>query len=538
MSTVALEWAPDREIAIDVSEEALREYGLDIGEVANRLSRSSVDLTSGQLLTSAGGLVVRVDDRRTRAEEFEDIVLLARSNGALVTLGDVAEVREGLGEPASATELDGVPALFVSVLTSAVGESELGISQEVRAMLADYEAPPGTEVSVWTDYSDDAARRLNLVRNTAILALALVFVVLVLVFDFRLAMWVAIGLPVAFLGALALFPAFDLTFNAAAVYALVIMIGIVVDDAVVVGESIAAHREQGLGGAEAAVVGARRVFWPVAVGVATTFLAFVPLLFVYGAIGQALSVLPVVVGLVLAVSLIEAFLILPSHLSHDGAWSRWPLQPLQARISESIVRLRDGVAVPAIAAATRRPATTLVAAVVLVAGCAALFLGGAVRYGDVGTSRGGVIEARLTYPVGTPFETTRAGARQIEAAANRTNAQLEGSPIASVAMVVGHHDAHTVLASGGRSASHLAKVMVKLRDESARAVGRAEVEQAWRRNVGHVVGAEALGFTASEGFLSSHDVAVAPDPRRPGTCWGARSPTSPRRCAPCRARST
>ena len=249
VSSVSLDWSPEREIAIEVDEEALREHGLTIGEVARKVRGSSVDLTSGRLLTSAGGLVVRVDDRRVSAEEFEDVVLLSSPGGALVTVSDVAEVSEGFGDAVGATELDGVPAVFVTALAVQIGESEVKIAHEVRAMLADYTPPPGAEVTVWQDSSRRASTRMDMVTGTGVLGLVLVFIVLALVFDFRLATWVAVGLPVSFLGAVVLFPAFDLTFNMATVFAMITMIGIVVDDAVVVGESVATERERGLVGA-------------------------------------------------------------------------------------------------------------------------------------------------------------------------------------------------------------------------------------------------------------------------------------------------
>ena len=420
VTSVSLDWSPEREIVIEVDEEALREHGLTIGEVARKVRISSVDLTSGRLLTSAGGMVVRVDDRRVRAEEFEDVVLLASPGGALVTVADVATVSEGFGDAVGDTELDGVPAVFVTALAVQPGESEVEIAREVRAMLAGYTPPPGAEVTIWQDSSERASTRLDLVTGTGALGLVLVFLVLALVFDFRLATWVAVGLPVSFLGAILMFPAFDLTFNLATIYAMIMMIGIVVDDAVVVGESIATERERGLDGTQAAIAGARRVFWPVAVGVATTLLAFAPLLFTYGVLGQFLSVFPIVAALVLGVSLLEAFLILPSHLSHGGDWSRWPMAAVQARVRQAIDQLRDNVAVPAVALATRRPVAAVLVAVALVVASGALLAGGVVRFGDVEALTTGRVEAAITYPVGTPLEVSRAGARQLEEAARRS----------------------------------------------------------------------------------------------------------------------
>ena len=497
VTNVTLDYAAAREIAIEVDEEALREHGLTIGEVAETLGGASVESTSGQLLTNAGGLVVRVNDRRVTAREFEDVVLLGTPGGALVTVADVAEVREGFGDAAGDSELDGVPTVFVKALASVDGESEVEIAREVLAMLVGYTPPSGAEVSVWEDSSRQATSRLDAVLSTGALGLMLVFVVLALVFDFRLAMWVAVGLPVSFLGAAVLFPAFDLTFNFVTIYGLIMMIGIVVDDAVVVGESIATERERGLKGSEAAIAGARRVFWPVAVGVATTFLAFVPLLFTYGVVGQVMSALPVVAGLVLAVSLLEAFLILPSHLAHGGDWSRGPLAGVQARVRDAIDRMRDRWTVPAVAAATRRPATTLAIAVVAVVAAYVLFASNIVRFGTLAQFPTGKIEATLIYPVGTPLDATRVGARQIEAAARLTNEQL-GSPIQGIATVVGHHAQPGLVPDSGGRATHVASVTLRLHDESKRAVSSDEVMRSWRRNVGEVVGVERLLYSTGD----------------------------------------
>ncbi|MYE84481.1 MAG: efflux RND transporter permease subunit [Gammaproteobacteria bacterium] len=500
VSRVSLDWSPEREIAIEVDEEALREHGLTIAEVARRVRGASVDLTSGRLLTSAGDLVVRVDDRRVRAEEFEDIVLLSAPGGALVTVGDVADVSDGFGDAAGATELDGLPAVFVTALAVQAHESEVEIARDVHGMLAGYAPPPGVAVSVWQDSSRRASARLDLVTKTGALGLVIVFLVLALVFDFRLATWVAVGLPVSILGAVVLFPAFDLTFNLATIFAMITMIGIVVDDAVVVGESVATERERGLVGADAAIAGARRVFWPVAVGVATTMLAFAPLLFTYGVLGQFLSVFPIVAVLVLGVSLLEAFLILPSHLAHGGDWSRWPLAAVQARVREAIDLLRDRVATPAVAVATRHPVATVLVASVLVAISGALVLGGVVRTGDLVALGTGRVEAAITYPVGTPVEVTRVGARQLEEAARRTNDQLAGSPIVSVATIVGHHPPRGIFLGQGGEATHLAAVTLQLREESQRTVSADEVARTWRRNSGEILGADRLTFATADRY--------------------------------------
>ena len=512
VSSVSLE-GPAREIAIEVDQEALREHGLTITQVASLLRGSSVDLTSGRLLTGTEDLVVRVHNRRDRAKDFEDIVLLSRPNGSIVTLGDVAQVREGFGDLVGSTEIDGVPAVFINAEATLDGESNVRIAQDVRAMLVDYTPPPGAEVSVWSDTSQRSSARLDMVANMGIMGMVLVLIVLALALDLRLATWVAVGLPVSFLGAIVLFPAFDLTLNGVTLYAMIVTVGIVVDDAVVVGESVAAERERGLIGADAAIEGARRVFWPVAVGIATTFLVFVPLIFTYGLIGQIISVFPVVVGLVLAVSLAEAFLILPSHLSHGNNWSRWPLAAIQSRVGQAIHRLRDNLAMPAIITAVRRPVATLLVAGAVVAASVALVVFEAVRYGQPQLFDTGTVRAFLTFPVGTPIETTRAAALALEAAAERSNEQLADGPINKIATIVGQHRGEGVqqLALGPgatATAAHLATVTVQLHEESARSVSTQEVLRGWRQQAGEVAGAERLVFTAS-GADPGGDVSLA-----------------------------
>ena len=508
VSSVSLDWSPEREIVIEVDEEALREHGLTIAEVARKVRRSSVDLTSGRLLTGAGGLVVRVHDRRVRAEEFEDVVLLSSPGGALVTVGDVAEVAEGFGDAVGDTELDGVPAVFVTALAVQNGDSEVEIAQDVVAMLADYTPPPGADVTVWQDSSRRASARLNLVTGTGALGLVLVFLVLALVFDFRMATWVAVGLPVSFLGAMLLFPAFDLTLNIATVFAMIMMIGIVVDDAVVVGESVSTERERGLVGADAAVAGAQRVFWPVTVGVTTTLLALTPLLFTYGVLGQFLNVFPIIAILVLGVSLVEAFLILPSHLAHGGNWSRWPMSAVQARVRQAIEQLRDRAAVPAVAMATRRPVAAVLVAVALVVVSGALLVGGVVRFGNLAALGTGKVDAAVAYPVGTPLEVTRVGADQLEEAARRTNQQFGGSPIMSVATVVGHHPPRSIYTAAGGHATHLAAVTLQLREESERSVSVDEVVRAWRQNAGEIIGADRLTFSTADRVGTDYDLSL------------------------------
>ena len=491
---------PEREIAIEVSEETLRKHGLTIGEVAREVRQASLNLSSGELRTDAGGLVLRTQAKRSRGEDFEDIVLLSREDGTIVHLRDVAVVRDEFADTEVASRVDGRPAVLLLVDRD-VDQEPLAIAEEVVAMLADYVAPPGTDVFVWDDRHRHTSTRVDTLLASGFLGFSLVFVFLALVFDFRIALWVAVGVPTSFLGACLLFPAFDVAIDAVSIFALIIVIGIVVDDAVVVGESIATHQELGERDAAAAVAGARAVLAPVVVGVLTTMIAFAPLLFTYGTVGQLLNTVPVVVALVLAVSLAEAFFILPSHLSHGAPWSRPPLGDIQARVRDWIAELRDNVVVPAISAAVRRPYLTVIVSVVFVAAAAFLATTDALRYVYFENAQVDRVQGDLTFPPGTPFAVTQAAAEQLAEAARQANEQAGDDPVRTIAVVVGEHvDAPSVY--GGAVAargSHLGSVTVHLRGESERSLSPAGFERLWRANVGNVPGTQSLRFRSGEG---------------------------------------
>lgn len=510
VSDVRIRYSPEREVSVEVDEEALREHGLSMAQIRRKLNGASVDGSTGELDTRAGIVVPRVRERRRTGEDLEDIVLRAGAGGGVVRLGDVATVRDELAHQPSVSEMDGIPTLFVAVYDVSEAATNLDVVYAVRQMLESYQPLAGVQVSVWQDVSLVTLDGVNSILYAGIVAAALVAVALALVLDLRTAMWVALGVPVSFLGALLLFPAFDLSINAATLFALVFAVGIVVDDAVVVGESIVRQRELGLAGPDAAVAGSRLVLRPVALGLATTMIATLPALFVHDALGQLLNAMPVVIVLTLGVSMTEAFLILPSHLAHGGAWSRWPLAAIQARFSQALNRLRDRRCLPAIDLAVRYPARTLLVSAVVVLGALALVASGVVPVGYQQVRASDRVSARLTYPAGTPIEVTEAGARRLVAAAERTNEGLADAPIAGVGMLAGHYFSRPsrMTRYGTEFATHFAGVQLRLAPEAERSVTAEEVGRRWHDEVGEVEHGGALAVTASPA-APSYDVTIA-----------------------------
>ncbi|MYB37354.1 MAG: efflux RND transporter permease subunit, partial [Gammaproteobacteria bacterium] len=403
-------------------------------------------------------------------------------------------------------------------------ESDAGVAQvvaaaqAVMAAAAKIELPAGIDVVSWEDGSERVRiRTWRMVANAA-LGITLVFAFLILVFDLRFATWITLGIPIAFMGGVLMFEPLGLTINSMTLLALVLVTGIVVDDAIVVGESIAVQHESGNTGVAGAIAGARAVVGPVVTGVVTTMVAFAILAFMPGPVGQMVSAVPYVVVAVLAVSLLEAFVILPAHLAYGRRWSRPPLADVQAGVRRWLDELRDDVVVRAISAALLRPWLTIAASVAFLAVAVLLVSTSLVRFvlydppADVDR-----LSVHLAFPVGTPFAVTERAVDQVVGAADATDRAAEGDPFGAIAVIVGGDLAAEVdsIDAGHQDsdyASHLATVVAVLNDEPARSLSSTELMHMWRSRVGQLQGAESVAYNASSmvtipevGFVLTHN---------------------------------
>lgn len=511
VSFVSLDAARSREIQIELSEEALRRYDLTIGAVARRIRQSSLNRTSGELRTEAGKVVLSTLAKRTTAREFGDVVVLSRPDGSLVRLRDVATLRDGFEEEALLSEVDGSSAVFVR-LYAAAGQPPQEVAEAAKGALDGYVPTHGANIELWDDETRLIGYRISRVTRNALMGVILVFISLLLIFDLRLSLWVAAGIPVSFLGAFVLFDAFGLTINAITLFAFFLVTGIVVDDAIVVGESIAKHREQGYRGAAASIAGVRAVGGPVLVGGLTTMVAFAALLPLEGALGQMFAVVPIVVVAVLALSLLEAFFILPGHLAGDRSWSRFPLTRIQAagrRVFDDLVQRRLVGAIGQAVLSPFRVIAVVAAALVL---AMLLILTGAVPVNPFPSTLGADrLVAQVTMPVGSPFASSLAAARQVEAAAQSANEAVGGGQFDSLAVLVGGHEVSRARAGlqDPPAGSHLAQVTVRF-DPETQPVGELDFLRQWRAEIGEIPGAERLHFmTSAELFASAVSYTVA-----------------------------
>jgi multidrug efflux pump subunit AcrB len=326
------------EMSIEVSEFVLRKYNLTFDDVITAIRRSSINLPAGAIRAEAGDITLRTTEQAYTADDFADIVLFRSPDGTRVLLGDVADIRDGFEEIDELSRFNGrrAAAIVVRIRNNpdviSVNEAVRAYANEARSSL-----PAGVELDIWLDRSEIFESRAGMLLNSGAIGLAMVFVLLTLFLRPVIAVWVCVGIAVSFLGALFVIPSTPISVNMMTLFAFVLVLGIVVDDAIIIGESIHVQIEKGLRGTEAAYRGARRVAKPVIFAALTTMIAFSPTLFMEGASAKLTMPLAVVVILALSFSLIDAFFILPAHLSH--------LKPLGDKANASALgRIRRSIA--------------------------------------------------------------------------------------------------------------------------------------------------------------------------------------------------
>ena len=494
VSQVGLKGTRDREITIELSEEELRRHSLSIGEVSRKVRQASLNLTMGEIRTDTGSVILQTVAKRSVGQDFEDIPLITQNDGTIVTLGDVATIRDGFVDQEVITEVNGHPAVLVRI-DATEQQSVVEMAEDIRNLLAVYNPPEGASVSIWNDNATPIFDRLlEIVKNGAIGAI-LVFISLVLVFELRIALWMTVGIPLSFVGSLLFFDAASLTLNLGTIFGFFLLVGIVVDDSVVVGESIAAEREKGKNALDAAISGARAMVGPLTIGAITTILAFLPFLFITSPAFQIVNVFPYVAIFVLLVSLVAAFFILPAHLSHGRRWSLSPLSDVQSQVGGWLDEVRDRVVAPAASWAVRNVWLSIGGGILVLIAAVLLLGSDTVRIVlfDQNLSSTDNVQADIYLPVGAPFEETLATADRFVEAAHSLNDRLEGTPVDAVSMIVGNIETARKVREQLNN-SHLASVRLHLSDQADRSASPAQIERAWREAIGSVTNLEKAEF--------------------------------------------
>ncbi|MBD8527872.1 efflux RND transporter permease subunit [Pseudomarimonas arenosa] len=507
VTQVELQGSRDYRIHIDVPSARLQAHGLTLRQVADKLSSSAVDASGGSVETRAGEILVRVDERRDLAREFADLPVISAADGTVVRLGEIATVRESFDETQDVSaSFDGQPAIGLQVFR--IGEqTPIGVSTAAREALEQIRSalPAGIDVVVLNDQSEIYQQRLDLLMKNAFIGLVLVFALMALFLEFKLAFWVTMGIPISFLGAMLFLPGMGASINMISMFAFIISLGIVVDDAVVVGENVYEYRQQGMSFLEAAIEGARDVAVPVTFSVLTNLIAFLPLLFVPGFLGKIWGVIPLVVCTVFVISLVESLLILPAHLAHSKPLQRSSrLRQWQQRFSAGFSSWVISRYQPLVERAVAHRYLSVSIGVAALSVVLAYAASGRMGFELMPTVESDVAEAVAVLPVGTPSDRVNAAARQIEAAAAAIVAEQGGDALSRGIFT--------------RINENQIRVQIFLTDATVRPIGTSAVTDLWRRQTPAIADAQFVRFAADSGGpgggpaltieLSHRDVAV------------------------------
>ena len=512
ISQVDLVYTRPYEISIEVPEHMLRRHGLTLDQVASALRRASLDMPGGKLRTEGGEILLRTKGQAYLGAEFEDMVVLTRADGTRLRLSEIAQVSDHFAEGDLSARFDGKPAAVVKVFR--IGKEDImAMAEQVRAYVAEAQTrmPPGIELTVWADASQELKDRITTLLRTAGSGLALVLLVLTLFLRFRLAMWVAVGIPIAMLGTLALFPYFDVAISTMTVMAFILVLGVLVDDAIVVGERVHAHEQMGKHPIRAAVDGTWEVAVPVIFGVLTTMAAFLPLLLTPGRMSDFFSVIGIVVIMALAMSIIESQLILPAHLAHrsrrqgSGGGTR-RFSRIQSWFADGLTRFAAGHYVRFLRRAIAWRYLTAATGLGVLILAVSLIASGRVIFSFFPDIAGNKVYATLEMPPGIAVERTRAAAEHIAQAAEQLRAELDAHVQPSAGSVV----KHTLVSVGthlhrggppqpeGPGRSDFAEVGIELvRLEERGYIEAKEVAKRWRELVGAIPDAIKLSFTST-----------------------------------------
>ncbi|MFT7686297.1 MAG: multidrug efflux pump subunit AcrB [Candidatus Azotimanducaceae bacterium] len=516
ISQVAVNYARPYEISIEVGENTLRQFNLTLSSVADSIRSASLDLPGGSIRTDGGEILLRSKGQAYNADEFRDIVVLTRPDGSNVALGEIATIHDGFEEGYLSATFNGDPAMMITVYR--VGDEDtITSAAAVRQYIKRIQPtlPEGLALTVWIDESVALNRRIEALTKNAYAGLALVLLILALFLRFKVAIWVAAGIPIAVMGALWAFPLFGINISSLTVLAFILVLGIVVDDAIVVGERVYSHESTDQNHREASIKGTFEVSVPVIFGVLTTVAAFLPILLMGSRMGAFFSVIGWVVVICLLFSILESQLILPAHLAHRKTdkyfmsetkfVKRWIA--FQSIFANGLTDFAKNVYRPFLIKTLQwRWVTWAIGTSILIL-TIALIISGRVIFQFFPAVDGDRIYATLSMPEGINVEVTERSAQQIERAARELGKELDKE----LGLGDGYSVFNNILASIGSNAarsngpptrgaggSHLAEVVLELVPiEERGGISATAITDRWRELVGPIPDAVELQFSAS-----------------------------------------
>ncbi len=509
VAKVVINGLPEEEIAIQVPTSALRALDMSLEDIARRVAAESRDLPAGTVGQEDVSRQLRALDQRRTVLGFEQIALFSDDTGRLVTVGDVAKVVRRPKNQSTRLIFNGQPAVELSVKRAENTDSleAAGILQQWQEDISS-QLPSGIEVHIYDQQWRLIRERIMMLLKNGAGGLVLVVIILYLFLNGRVAFWVAAGIPVSFMATLGVLYAIGGSINMVSLFALIMTLGIIVDDAIVVGENALAEYQSGTEPLIAAESGARRMLSPVLASSLTTVAAFIPLMLVSGIIGNILFDIPTVVICVIAASLVESFLVLPGHLRqsfqhlHRDAPSK-----LRRRLERAISGFRERRFRPLVTWAVGNPVTTLAGAVALLMFSAGLFAGGRIVFNFFPSTEGTVIQAKVGFVAGTPPERVRDYMVRLEESLKRTEQSFDADLVRMSVVRLGSFD-HLDGRQPPVSGNQYAELFVELKEPDHRDVRNPEFLKRWRGHVPNAPGIESLTIVEQRAGPPGRDVDI------------------------------
>ena len=493
ISLIEVQGFSERQIRVALDDVALRELGLSVSEVADIVGRQSLDRPAGTIETGDRDVAVRFAEERRTPVAHEDLVIRGGETGAEVRLGEIADITDRFELEEERVALDGVRAALLKV-TKTKAQDAITVKQAVQAFVEDERrrAPPGVTIALTRDVASIIQDRLSMLTANGLQGLVLVFLTMWLFFSIRTSFWVAMGLPVSFMGSIFAMTVFGLSINMLTMVALLIAIGVIMDDAIVIAENIASRLHAGRTPYQASVEGTQQVTAGVLSSFVTSVCVFLPLAFIEGDIGKVLRVVPIVLIMTLSVSLIEAFLILPHHMKQAVGKSREGR--FRKAFDTGFERVKERVLGRFVDVAVSWRYLTIGLVVMALLASISLVMGGAVKIRAFPDLDGDVIDARVLLPQGTPLAHTREVVAQVTAALARVDEALSQGLPAGTRLVRSTLVQYNVNADAFEAGPHVATVSVDLLGSESRNLRIDDILNAWRAEVGVIPDVVSLAF--------------------------------------------
>lgn len=506
VSQVTLSGARTYEISIEVSEEKLRQYNLSFDDVAGAVRKSSVNRSGGTLKTSGEEIRLRTMGRKYTGDELAKVIVYAGKGGQVVTLDRIATIKDGFEENPARAYINGQRSVIITVYKTDE-ENALVIAKQVHGFIEklNRELPQGIALKVLYDRTTSLKSRISLLTKNGTVGLVIVFILLWAFLNTRLSFWVGMGIPISLAGGMGILWAIGGTINMLSLFGFILVLGIVVDDAIVVGESIFVHRKQGKPPLRAAVEGTLEVAMPVIAAVITSIVAFIPLAYVGGTMGKFIAILPPVVISCLFISLIDCFILLPAHLNNlpaiegnqavPSSKSRFNPDRLNQFTSNAMEHFVHRIYTPFLSRALQYRYLVFCTAIAVLLAVVGMIQGKMVKYSVFPQTDGYVITASVAFPEGTPSALTEAAMEKMEAGLLDYAQGVKtpsGEPLIKDMLTFVGASSDRMTSSG----PHAGMVQAILLESEKRGIHSKEILFGWEERIGGIPGAESLTFQA------------------------------------------